>query len=128
MLPAKFVVVIILRMLAALPAPPLPVVDIYSEPSLFPPTMMIEPDAEYDDMMTCMPLDCAGAVWMMVTLRFVLAGPGICDLTQVGATLLPAAVSMCVMVKVVWAATELATSSAFTNADCEMGIPKESQM
>jgi hypothetical protein len=57
-LPAEFVVVIVLRMLAAPPAPPLPVVGVYTEPSLFTPTVMIEADPEYDDMMTCMPPDC----------------------------------------------------------------------
>ena len=124
-LPAEFVVVIVLRMLVAPPAPPLPVIDVYTEPSLFTPTMTIETDPEYDDMMTCMPPDCERAVWMMVTPRSVLASPDVCGPTRVGATMLPAAVSMCVTVKVLWAATELATPSAFANADCEMGVPKE---
>jgi hypothetical protein len=127
-LPAEFVVVIGSRMLAAPLAPPLPVVDVYTEPSLFPPTMMIEADPEYDVMMTCMPPDCVGAVRVMVTPRSVPAGPDVCGTTRVGATLLPVAVSMCVTVKVLWAATELATPSAFANADCEMGVPKESQI
>lgn len=65
---------------------------------------------------------------MMVTPRALPAGPDVCGPTRTGATLLPVAVSMCVAVKVLWAATELATPSAFTNADCEMGVPKESQM
>ena len=123
MLPAEFVVAIVLRMLEAPPAPPLPVVDVYTEPS-----MMIEtdPDTEYDDMMTCMFPDCVGAVWMMVTPPSVPAGPEFCGPTRIR-TLLSVAMSMCVTVTVLWATTELATPSAFANADCEMGVPKESQ-
>jgi hypothetical protein len=64
----------------------------------------------------------------MVTPRSVPVGPDGCGPTRIGAALLPVAVSMCVTIKMLWAATELATLSAFTNADCEMGVPKESQM
>jgi hypothetical protein len=106
-IPAEFMAVIVLRMLVAPPAPSLPVVDVYTEPSLFALPMLIEKDPEYDDMMTCMSPVCVSAVWMMVTPRFVPAGPDVCGPTRVGATLLPVAVSMCVTVKVLWAATEL---------------------
>lgn len=85
---------VVLRMLSAPPAPPLPVVDVYTEPSLFTPTM-VEADPEYDDMMTCMPPDSVCAVSMMVTPRSVPAGPDVGSPTRIGATLLPVAVSMC---------------------------------
>jgi hypothetical protein len=65
---------------------------------------------------------------MMVTPRSIPAGPDVCGPSRIGTALLPVAVSMCVTVKVLWVATELATPSAFTNANCEMGVPKDSQM
>ena len=78
MLPAELMVVIILRVSAVPLVPSLLAVDIYTEPSLFPPTMVIEADPEYDYMMTCMFPDCERAVWMMVIPPSVPAGPGGC--------------------------------------------------
>jgi hypothetical protein len=115
-LPAESVVVIVLI------APGSVVVEVYTEPALFVPTMMTGIRHVYAAVLgsAVVTVDAEPAVWVTVTTVSpeAVAGP-----TGLGATL-PA---VSVTVTVVCIATLLANCSALLIADCDRGVPSASQ-